>query len=183
MLIFGGFDTADMPEIGYGSQRGGARRRLVSTTANLATRLITNSNYTLQEIERNVAGVDAGRVAVVYHGIPDRFGEPDGAPRGAPGADGGRRLHAQPGPQGPPAVRRRGRGMPDVEFVLAGEWWDETGERLAAAAAPNVRVTAALGRRTSTRSFARPPSTCSPRCHEGFGLSLAEAMLAGACRW
>src|SRR5687767_8069859 len=72
-LIFGGFDTAAMPEIGYGSQRGGIRRRLVSSTANLATRLITNSNYSLEEIAANVAGVDPERVVVVHHGVPDRF--------------------------------------------------------------------------------------------------------------
>ena len=32
LLIFGGFDTAAMPEIGYGSQRGGVRRGLVRSS-------------------------------------------------------------------------------------------------------------------------------------------------------
>jgi hypothetical protein len=80
VLVFGGFDTAAMPEIGYGSQRGGVRRRLVSSTAKLATRLVTNSNYSLGEIDRNVAGVDPGRVNVVHHGVPDRFPDAASAP-------------------------------------------------------------------------------------------------------
>ncbi len=81
LLIFGGFDTAAMPEIGYGSQRGGVRRRLVRSTASLATRLVTNSESSLREIAENV-GIDPGRVEVVYHGIPDRFASVDpAAPR------------------------------------------------------------------------------------------------------
>ena len=76
VLIFGGFDTAEMPEIGYGSQRGGLRRRLVSSTANLATRLITNSDYSLAR-STATSGVDPARVTVVHHGVPDRFPDAD----------------------------------------------------------------------------------------------------------
>ena len=78
VLVFGGFDTAAMPEIGYGSQRGGMRARIVRWTISRATRLITNSHYSLGEIEQNL-GIDPARVTVVYHGIPDRFGELDPA--------------------------------------------------------------------------------------------------------
>ena len=144
VLIFGGFDTANMPEIGYGSQRGGVRRRMVRTTAGLATRLITNSNNSLAEIEQNVS-IDPARVRVVYHGIPDRF--PDAAER--PERD---RMALTVGAVYSVNLARKGHGpfmaaartVPDVDFVLAGEWWDETGERLAAEAPANARVTGRL---------------------------------------
>jgi glycosyltransferase involved in cell wall biosynthesis len=180
VLIFGGFDTANMPEIGYGSQRGGLRRRLVGSTANLATRLITNSDYSLEEIERNVEGVDPARVAVVHHGIPDRFGEPDGTPRERLALTVGAVYSVNLARKGHRPFVEAARALPDVEFVLAGEWWDETGERLAAEAAPNVRVTGRLSDEDLDALFASAAVYVQASLHEGFGLSLAEAMLAGA---
>lgn len=180
VLIFGGFDTANMPEIGYGSQRGGVRRRMVRTTAGLATRLITNSNNSLAEIEQNVS-IDPARVRVVYHGIPDRF--PDAAER--PERD---RMALTVGAVYSVNLARKGHGpfmaaartVPDVDFVLAGEWWDETGERLAAEAPANARVTGRLSDEDLDALFRSAAVYVQASLHEGFGLSLAEAMLAGA---
>ncbi len=178
VLIFGGFDTAAVPEIGYGSQRGGVRKRLVRSTAELATRLVTNSNYTLGEIERNVR-IDPRRVAVVHHGIPDRFGEP-AAERA--------RMALSVGVVYELNLRRKGHGpfieaarlVEDVEFVLAGKWLDDTGERLAASAPPNARLTGFLPDEELDELFRTAAVYVQASLHEGFGLSLAEAMLAGA---
>ena len=181
VLIFGGFDTAAMPEIGYGSQRGGVRRRLVSSTAGLATRLITNSNYSLGEIERNVARVDPSRVAVVHHGVPDRFGDAAAtAPRERQALTVGAVYEVNLARKGHGPFIDAARELPDVEFVLAGEWWDETGEKLAADAAPNVRVTGRLSDEDLDALFRSAAVYVQASLHEGFGLSLAEAMLAGA---
>ena len=180
VLIFGGFDTAAMPEIGYGSQRGGVRRRLVRSTAGMATRLITNSHSSLREIEEN-AGLDPSRVRVVYHGVPDRF--PD-----APERPDRERMALTVGAVYSVNLARKGHGpfmeaarlVPDVEWVLAGEWWDETGERLAAEAPANARVTGRLSDEDLDDLFRRCGVYVQASLHEGFGLSLAEAMLAGA---
>ena len=180
VLIFGGFDTADMPEIGYGSQRGGVRRRLVSSTAALATRLITNSTYSLGEIDSNVAGIDPRRVAVVHHGIPDRFGDPAGRPRARMALTVGAVYSVNLARKGHRPFVEAARELPDVEFVLAGEWWDETGERLAAEVGPNVRLTGRLSDQDLDALFESAAVYVQASLHEGFGLSLAEAMLAGA---
>lgn len=180
VLVFGGFDTAALPEIGYGSQRGGVRRRLVRSTAGLATRLITNSRSSLDEIEGNV-GIDRTRVRVVYHGIPDRF--PD-----APTRPERERIALTVGAVYSVNLARKGHGpfidaarlLPDVEFVLAGEWWDETGERLAAEAPTNARLTGYLADEELDDLFRSAAVYVQASLHEGFGLSLAEAMLAGA---
>src|SRR5919202_2221653 len=74
LLIVGGFDTANLPEIGYGYQQGGATRQLARWIIRSATRLVTNSEYSRDELLRNV-GVDPADVTVVYHGVPDPFGE------------------------------------------------------------------------------------------------------------
>ena len=48
VLIIGGFDTANMPDIGYGYQQGGLRRHASRWIMRRATRLATNSEYTLR---------------------------------------------------------------------------------------------------------------------------------------
>ncbi len=179
VLIFGGFDTAAMPEIGYGSQRGGVRRRLVSSTARLATRLITNSNYSLEEIGRNVAGVDPARVTVVHHGVPDRFGAV-ATPRDRMALTVGVVYSVNLARKGHGPFVEAARELPDVEFVLAGEWWDETGERLSASVPANARLTGYLSDEDLDALFSSAAVYVQASLHEGFGLSLAEAMLAGA---
>ena len=143
-------------------------------------RLITNSDYSLEEIERNVEGVDPARVAVVHHGIPDRFGEPDGTPRERVALTVGAVYSVNLARKGHRPFVEAARELPDVEFVLAGEWWDETGERLAAEAAPNVRVTGRLSDEDLDALFTSAAVYVQASLHEGFGLLLAEAMLAGA---
>ena len=181
LLIFGGFDTAAMPEIGYGSQRGGVRRRLVRSTANLATRLVTNSESSLREIAENDIGIDPERVEVVYHGIPDRFADVDpAAPR--------ERMALTVGAVYDVNLLRKGHGpfceaaaqVPDVEWVLAGPWWDDTGAELQAKAPQNLRVTGYLSDEDLDDLFRRCGVYVQASLHEGFGMSLAEAMLAGA---
>jgi glycosyltransferase involved in cell wall biosynthesis len=178
VLVVGGFDTASVPEIGYGWQRGGVRRWVSRTTMQLATRLVTNSRSSLFEIERN-AGLDPSRAAVIYHGLADRF--PDG---GTPERD---RLALSVG-----VVRRRNltrKGLrpfvraaarlPDVEFVLAGSWRDDAIDDLRRDAGPNVRFTGFLADADLDALFRRAAVYVQASRHEGFGLSLAEAMLAG----
>ncbi|MDQ3573027.1 MAG: glycosyltransferase family 4 protein [Actinomycetota bacterium] len=180
LLIFGGFDTASMPEIGYGSQRGGLRRRLVHRTAGLATRLVTNSDYSLSEIGENTT-IDPARVTVVHHGIPDRFAD-------APAAPARKRRALTVGAVYSVNLTRKGHGsfveaasgLPDVEFVLAGAWWDATGERLARESPSNVRLTGYLSDGELDELFRTSAVYVQPSLHEGFGMSLAEAMLAGA---
>ena len=180
LLIFGGFDTAAVPEIGYGSQRGGVRRVLVRSTAKLATRLVTNSESSLREIAENV-GIDPARVRVVYHGIPDRFADVDpAAPR--------ERMALTVGVVYDMNLLRKGHGpfaeaagrAPEVEWVLAGKWIDDTGRELRAKASDNLTLTGYLSDDDLDTLFRKAGVYVQASLHEGFGMSLAEAMLAGA---
>ena len=74
VLVIGGFDVANMPDIGYGHQQGGLRRLASRWLFRRARRLVTNSNYSLSEIERNTP-VRPRAVTVIHHGVPDPFGE------------------------------------------------------------------------------------------------------------
>ena len=182
LLIFGGFDTAAMPEIGYGSQRGGVRRRLVRSTAGLATRLVTNSNLRCARSRENVGhrpGRRRGRLP-----RRSRTASPTSTPRHPR-----ERMALTVGAVYDVNLARKGHG-PFCE---------------AAASAARCRVRArrrVVGRDRRASSRRRRPRTCgSPATsptriwtrssarlrvyvqaslHEGFGMSLAEAMLAGA---
>ena len=74
VLIIGGFDTANMPDIGYGYQQGGLRRLASRWIMRRARRLVTNSEYSLSEIRKNTP-IPPERVTVIHHGVPDPFGE------------------------------------------------------------------------------------------------------------
>ena len=179
VMIVGGFDTANMPDIGYGYQQGGLRRWASRWIMRRATRLVTNSEYSRAEIERNTP-IPPARVTVVHHGVPDPFGElPPRRPEPL-ALTVGRLVAVDARAEGPPPVRGRG----------------------GRAARRALRVRRALARRRDRASCARSPATTSSFTgwlsdeelhdayrrasvyvqasrHEGFGLAVAEAMLAG----
>lgn len=175
LLIVGGFDTAAERELGYGYQLGGLRKYMSRFAMRRAGILMTNSEYSRAEIERN-CGIPAQRVSVVYHGVPDD----------APPAITKQRLALSVGIVDATNLERKGLRpfveaaalLPDVEFVLAGRLAGEAGEQLRRGAAPNVRITGWLEDAELQDLFARAAVYVQPSKHEGFGVSVAEAMLA-----
>jgi glycosyltransferase involved in cell wall biosynthesis len=177
VLIIGGFDSANMPEIGYGYQQGGLRRWASRWIMRRAGRLITNSEYSLSEIERNTP-IPPSRVTVVHHGVPDPFGE------AAPQKE---RLAITVGAIDAGTLVQKGQlpfvqaahSLPDVAFVLAGKWLDDAVERLRAAADGRVEFTGWLSDGDLLALYRRASVYVQASRHEGFGLAVAEAMLAG----
>jgi glycosyltransferase involved in cell wall biosynthesis len=179
VLVTGGFDTANVPEIDYGNQQPGFRRYRARLAIARADRLITNSNYLEGEIERNL-GIPPERVRVVYHGLADRFdglgtGDWDGGVALTVGAVHRWNLERK----GHRAFVEAARELPDVEFVLAGGWEDDAIDLLRADAGPNVTFTGRLSDEDLDREFRRAGTYVQASWHEGFGLAVAEAMLAG----
>jgi len=177
VMVIGGFDTADMPDISYGHQRGGLRRHASRWIFRRATRLITNSSYSLSEIERNTP-IPPSRVTVVHHGVPDPFGDsPPEKERIAitVGAiDRGTLVQ-----KGQLPFVQAARELPDVRFVFAGKWLDDAIEELRALAPANVEFTGWLSDDDLRALYLRAGVYVQASRHEGFGLAVAEAMLAG----
>ena len=183
VLIVGGFDTANLPEIGYGNQRRGLKhlwRRVISRfVMRRAWVLATNSNYSVGELERN-AGIPPSRVTVVHHGVPDPFGrDPEPSPD---------RSAVTVGLVAPGNLERKGlrpfvgaaAELPDVRFTVIGPWVDGADEELREVAGPNVELTNFLSREELDERLRRAAAYVQASQHEGFGVSVAEAMLAGA---
>ena len=177
VLIIGGFDTANMPDIGFGHQRGGLRMHASRWIFRRAGRLITHSNYTLSEIERNTP-IPASRVRVLYLGVPDPFGaDPPAKERAALTVGAIDRTTLVQKGQLPFVLAAR--ELPDVSFVFAGKWLDDSVEELRAQASPNVEFTGWLSDEDLLALYRRCAVYVQASRHEGFGLAVAEAMLAG----
>ncbi len=178
LLVIGGYDLANQPEAGYGHQRGGFKKYLSRLNMHLARRLVTNAQYSRYEAERN-AGIAPERVAVVYHGVPDVFGEINNTPRARTALTVGNVSQANLLRKGHELFVRAAALLPDVEFVLAGEWKDSAIEHLREIATPNVNFTGWIDDAELTRLYQQASVYVQVSSHEGFGMSLAEAMLAG----
>jgi glycosyltransferase involved in cell wall biosynthesis len=177
VMVVGGFDTANMPDIGYGYQQGGLRRAASRWIMRRARRLVTNSEYSLSEIERNTP-IPPARVRVIHHGVPDPFGgEPSAKEREALTVGG---IHHRTLVQkGQIPFVEAAKLMPDVRFTFAGKWLDGSVEELRARAGDNVEFTGWLSDDELHTTYRRAAVYVQASRHEGFGLAVAEAMLAG----
>jgi glycosyltransferase involved in cell wall biosynthesis len=177
VMIVGGFDTANMPDIGYGYQQGGLRRAASRWIMRRARRLVTNSEYSLSEIERNTP-IPGERVTVIHHGVPDPFGEEPGD-KESEALTVGAINHTTLVQKGQVPFVEASRLLPDVRFTFAGKWLDGSVEELRARAGENLRLTGWLSDEDLHATYRRAAVYVQASRHEGFGLAVAEAMLAG----
>jgi glycosyltransferase involved in cell wall biosynthesis len=179
VLVTGGFDTANVPEIGYGYQQaGGIARPLSRWIIARASRVVTYSNYLRGELDRNV-GVPSDRVTVVLLGVPDPFGALPDEPRERLALSVANVAWLNVERKGLRAFVEASHFLPDVQFTLAGAWVDGSVDRLRELAGPNVTFTGKLPREELDGLFRRASVYVQASKHEGFGLALAEAMLGG----
>jgi glycosyltransferase involved in cell wall biosynthesis len=177
VMIVGGFDTANMPDIGYGYQQGGIRKAASRWIMRRARRLATNSEYSLSEIEQNTP-IPPARVRVIHHGVPDPFGEePPGKEREALTV--GAIDHTTLVQKGQIPFVEAAAELPDVRFTFAGKWLDGSVDELRARAGENVSFTGWLSDNDLHAAYRRAAVYVQASRHEGFGLAVAEAMLAG----
>ena len=177
--IVGGFDTANMPDIGYGYQQGGLRRWASRWIMWRAGRLITNSYYSRSEVVANTP-IPQERVTVVHHGVPDPFGPLDEEQEREPLAlTVGHLVKTTLMQKGHRPFVEAARHVPDVRFVFVGKWHDDAIEQLRDLAPDNVEFTGWLSDEDLQSLYRRATVYVQASRHEGFGLAVAEAMLAG----
>jgi glycosyltransferase involved in cell wall biosynthesis len=177
VMIVGGFDTANMPDIGYGYQQGGVRSWASRWIMRRATRLATNSAYSLGEIERNTP-IPPSRVRVIHHGVPDAFRQEPG-PKEREALTVGAIDHTTLVQKGQIPFVEAAKLLPEVRFTFAGKWLDDSVDELRRRAGNNVHFTGWLSDDDLHAAYRRAAVYVQASRHEGFGLAVAEAMLAG----
>ena len=178
ILVIGGYDLACLPGIGYGHQRGGPRQWISRATMHLATHLVTNSHFSQNEAWLN-ARIRPERVTVIHHGVPDRFDATPARTRERIALTVGNVSQSNLSRKGLEAFVRAGALLPDVSFVLVGRAVDDAFDYLKSIATPNVSLTGWMEDAELIRYYQRASVYVQVSQHEGFGISLAEAMLAG----
>lgn len=178
VLVIGGYDLAKLPSIGYGHQRGGLKKWVSRATMRLASALITNSRYSEHEARRN-AGLSDRRVRVIYHGIADLFGELPAGPREPLAITIGNVDRANLHRKGLEPFVRAAKFLPDVKFVVVGAFKDGAIEELRKIAGANVEFTGWVDDGQLLEYCRRASVYVQASRHEGFGMSVAEAMAAG----
>jgi glycosyltransferase involved in cell wall biosynthesis len=177
ILVIGGYDLANLPEAEYGNQRGGLKRWVSLKTMHTATRLMTNSYYSQLEAEKN-AGIPARNIQVIYHGIPDPFGKLPEKKEPKMALSVGNVERENLLRKGHLPFAQTARVISDVPFVLVGRIRDESGEMLKQMAG-NLELTGWISQTALEDTYRRAWVYIQASLHEGFGMSLAEAMLAG----
>ncbi len=178
VLVIGGYDLANMPEIDYGHQRGGLKKWISRRAMRLASCLITNSHYSRSEAARNTT-LSEEQIHTVYHGVPDPFKTLPQGERARMALTVGNVDRGNLQRKGHEAFVRTAALMPDVNFVLAGAWADDAADYLRSIATPNVTLTNRLSDEELCDYYRRASVYVQASLHEGFGMSVAEAMLAG----
>ncbi|MFH0779074.1 MAG: glycosyltransferase [Candidatus Eisenbacteria bacterium] len=182
IVIAGGDDVVNLPEIKYGAMRPGVRNVLRRTLCRLALRsadrVLAVSRATRKDAIEN-AGVSAGKIFVMYHGF-DVNGPVDFSEKA-------RSLVITVGEVKRDNLERKGlrifvesaRHVPEATFVVVGRWVDKSVERLMRIASPNVFFTGYVPDSELRAYLERAKVYVQISAHEGFGCSLAEAMSCG----
>lgn len=177
VVVVGGYDTANVPAAKYGSQRGGLRKLLARAVMRLATHLIVNSNSARTEAIAN-GHVPSCKITTIYHGVPNNTST-------APEARA--RMALTVGNVCRENLLRKGllpfvqaaRFLPDVQFVHAGAWQDDSIAELRRAAGKNVEFRGFVTDDELAELYGQASVYVQASLHEGFGMSVAESMAAG----
>ncbi|PJF27871.1 MAG: hypothetical protein CUN53_02450 [Phototrophicales bacterium] len=176
IIVVGGYDTANIPRIAYGSQRAGARRHISRLIIQVASHLIVNSESARLETITNTGAAES-KITVIYHGIE---------PINPPGGSVRDRIALTVGGVWRENLYRKGllpfvqaaKLLPEWQFIVAGKWEDGI-DTLREAAGNNVTLTNFLIEPELAETYRRASVYVQASLHEGFGMSLAEAMSAG----
>lgn len=177
VVVVGGYDTANVPAAKYGSQRGGPRKLLARTVMRLATHLIVNSNSARVEASAN-GHVPSCKITTIYHGVPSNT---------STARETRARMALTVGNVCRENLLRKGllpfvqaaRFLPDVQFVHAGAWQDDSIAELRQAAGKNVEFRGFVTDGELAELYSQASVYVQASLHEGFGMSVAESMAAG----
>lgn len=174
IVIVGGWDVVDMPDINYGALRKDKNRLRVKLTFKLANTILAVSEFTKKEA---INKIGIFKIKVLYHGFDanlyssnKRIKEDIAITVGAVKFQNLKR-------KGLEIFVKSAKYLPDVDFVVIGKHLDESVDYLKSVASKNVEFKGFLNDEELIEYLNRSKVYVQVSAHEGFGCSLAEAML------
>ncbi|MEW6685266.1 MAG: glycosyltransferase family 4 protein [Candidatus Edwardsbacteria bacterium] len=175
IVVAGGYDVANMPEIDYGLIRRGIKKIIGKSILRLSDAVLCFSQFSKEEASRN-AGVSEEKVHLVYLGVESENVEKDLIKENMVITVGNINFSN---------LKRKGMEsfvyaagfIPDIPFVLIGKWEDKAIDYLKSVASPNVVFPGFIPADELRKYMQRAKVYVQVSAHEGFGLALAEAML------
>ncbi|MDP8202443.1 MAG: glycosyltransferase family 4 protein [Candidatus Tenebribacter burtonii] len=173
IVVVGGYEVANVPEIEYGGMlkpKNVKKVRYILRNVDL-TLAVSESNK--KEIENNFS---TKQLKLVYNGVNTDLFNPQGDKKS---------IVITIGNVTKENLQRKGLEtfvksaalFTDVEFILIGKHYDESSEYLRSIASDNVTFTGYVNDEELLRYMQEAKVYVQVSAHEGFGISLAEAML------
>lgn len=178
LLIAGGYDSANLPSIGYGNQTKWLPKVITNLTIRLASRIIANSNFTKLEIAE-AASISKSKISVVYHGMP------------IPDSNTGvvkKNLALNVGNFTKENVKRKGiaaflltaKLCNNYNFIQVGKWKDNSVYDYIENEEVSAEIKGYVSEKELENLYDEAKFYIQPSLHEGFGMSVVEAMQHGA---
>ena len=174
VIVAGGYDVVDLPEISYGSTQGRLHSWFQKELFKMADRIICISNSNMKEAINNV-GISPEKITMIYHG----FDSPKISKSGK------ENLVITTGEVNEENLLRKGIGLffdvarffPDIPFICIGSIDNGARGKILGKIPPNVTLTGWVSDKELEDYFNRAKVYVQASMHEGFGCSVAEAML------
>lgn len=178
VVVTGGQDAVYLPEIDWGDLKHPRHRSRYATLVSLADAVLPFSDSARRDIERLA---QPRHLVTAYPSVDSAFFAPRAVERHPRVVtccyEYGAGNIVQKGLDQFVAVARR---LPELEFVVVGNPIDDAARRLQAGAPPNVRFRPRIPAKSGYRDFLAESAVYAQlSAHEGFGVSLAEAMACG----
>ena len=174
VIVAGGYDVVRLPEIGYGNMRGGLIAWVQRKLFRFAHNIICISESNRKEAIHN-AGIPAEKITMIYHGFyPPKESKNEKE-----------HIVITVGRVSKRNLLRKGlwsfieaaKSFPDIPFLMIGSVDDGIKERLKNVLPPNLTLTGYVSDKELEDYFSRSKVYVQASAHEGFGCSVAEAML------
>jgi glycosyltransferase involved in cell wall biosynthesis len=176
ITVAGGYDTASEPDINFGHMRHPWKQYVVRVICRLSTVISTKSFYALDNIQQNVHPKTP--VIVTFHGV--RFPPQGPAEREPLVITIGQIRRVNLSRKGLEVFAKAAALVPEARFIMAGEILDDSIDYLRSIAPPNLEIRGKLSLNELDELYARASVYVQASSHESFGLTVVEAMAAGA---
>jgi len=176
IVVVGGYDVACEPQINYGLCTKNKLRQWMSKFAlNNADILLPVSNSTKTECFKYLTR--PRDLSVLYHGVnPEKF-EPSGEKENNLVITVGGVNWSNLKRKGIETFVKSAKFIPEAHFVVIGKFIDDSINYLQSIATSNVEFTDFISDDELLRYYQKAKVYVQPSLHEGFGCSVAEAML------